>query len=329
MARIRTRGIEAGEWSVFLIVFLPLSVFALGYYLFDVIGIAFYSYAVQDMLGSQKLVDSSKAVNSAVLWGAMAHFYLITSVGVIAVLIGWQRRKVRGLAALPFNVLATFLSVLGLAFLSSVDQQNRPLRAIFLITFRSLQRHPLLGESARLWDVQAILVVINALSMVVPAMLCAFLPILLLKPQAGWSKEMLYERTTDLRFIGTAASSFMVAGVLHMFAWMSWSADLLNQVKLQNLISSVVLYWGCVWTLMLASLYLPVLLILNAWADPVMDIEAIPVKERSQWLIDYGVSFKMISQLPQLLTILAPLISAPLTKILGNLPQLLAGKAPG
>jgi hypothetical protein len=322
MALIRTRGLEASEWSVFLITLPPLTVFALGYYLFDVIGFVFYSYAIQDLLSSKSLVDKSAAINSGVLWGATANFYLIASLGVMAVLIGWQRRKVRGLAALPFNILATCLSVVGVAFLLSVDLQDRPLRAIFMITFRSLQRQSLLGDGARLWGIQTMLSIINLLSIVIPAMLCAFLPILLLKPREGWNKDLLYERALDLRLFGCAGSVFMVSGVLHMFAWMAWASDLLNQAKLEILVSSVTFYWACVWTLMLAVLYLPILLILNILAVPMMEAESIPVKDRGQWLTDYGVSFKIMTQLPQLLTILAPLISAPLTKILGSLPQL-------
>ena len=323
MALIRTRGLEVHEWPVLLIALLPVSPFVLGYYLFDVIGIAFYSYGSHDLATSRPLTDTSKAISSGLLWGAMANFYLITSVVVLLVLIAWKRQKVRGLAAVPFNGLVAFIAVLGLAFLLSVDLEDRPLRAIFLITFRSLQRQNLLGVGARLWWVQITMTMINAFSIIIPAMLCAFLPILLLKPRDGWTKTALYERATDLRILGTSGSVFMVAGVLHMFAWMSWAPDLLDQQNLQTLVASVTLYWGAVWTLMLAMLYLPVLLIFNQLAGPVMEVETVPIKERDQWLTDYGISFKVITQLPQLLSILAPLISAPLTKILGNLPQLL------
>ncbi|MFN7900284.1 MAG: hypothetical protein ACK5N0_11590 [Synechococcaceae cyanobacterium] len=323
MALIRTRGLEVHEWPVLLIALLPVSVFVVGYSLFDVIGIAFYAYGLHDLATSRPLTDPSKAISSGLLWGAMANFYLITSVGVLLVLIAWKRQKVRGLAAVPFNGLAAFLAVLGIAFLLSVDLEDRPLRAIFLITFRSLQRQALLGESFRLGWVQSTMTIINALSIIIPAMLCAFLPILLLKPRNGWTKDVLYERAADLRILGTSGSVFMVAGVLHMFAWMSWAPDLLGQQNLQTLVASVTLYWGAVWTLMLAMLYLPVLLIFNQLAGPVMAVETVPIKERDQWLTDYGISFRIITQLPQLLSILAPLISAPLTKILGNLPQLL------
>ena len=320
---IRTRALELNEWGIFLTPLLPLSAFALGYCLFDVIGFAYYSYGLQGLVSSKKLVDTNPAISSGILWGAMANVYLITGLGVLIVLISWQRRLVRGLAALPFNVLATCLSILGIAFLLSVDMQDRPMRAIFIITLRSLQRHALLGEGARIWAVQITVSLINALSIVVPAMLCSFLPVLLLRPQQGWNQHVLYERAVDLRRLARAGSIFMVAGVLHMYAWMSWAPDLLNQKKLEILASSVVLYWSCVWTLMLAALYLPVLLMFNNLAKPVMDFESVPFKERGQWLADHGISFEPLNQLPHLITILAPLISAPFTQILGNLPQLL------
>jgi hypothetical protein len=324
MALIRSRGLKLDELPIVLISFFPVAVFALGFYLFDLVGIGFYTNLKQIIATSPKHASTTAAVASGVLWAAMAHFYLIASLGILMFLIAWRHQRVRGLAALPFNSMAVFLSVLGLCLLHSVDFTDRPLRGIFLLTFSSLKQQQFLGSGPALLIVQTTLTIINSLSIIVPALLCSFLPILLLKPREGWSQVSLQERAADLRMLGIAGSIFMVAGVVHMFAWMSWAPDLLGQPKLQDLVSSVILYWSCIWTLMLVVLYVPVLVVFNHLAVSVMEDDKVPFKDRPQWLVDCGISFRIVSQFPQLLAILAPLISAPLTKILSGLPEMLA-----
>ena len=154
-------------------------------------------------------------------------------------------------------------------------------------------------------------------------MIIAFLPVLTRPPKNGWCEAELLERIKDARFLGVTASAFMVAGVLHMYAWMSWASQLINKDALESVVGSVVFYWGTVFAMMLAALYVPALIFLQSKAEQVMNEEQIPFKDRSEWLIDRGLSFKFATQLPQFTGILAPLIAAPAGKMIANIHSFL------
>lgn len=209
--------------------------------------------------------------------------------------------------------------MLGVAHLVMVDSQRHPLSAIFYLTFESL-RHTALLEPARLSGVRRILDAINLMSVVVPAVFCAFLPASLLRPPQGWTGEVLAARIKDGRQFGVIASAFLVTGMLHMVAWMQWSAVLLMRKELAPLATSIVFYWGCVFTAMIAALYLPLLVILQARAETLMDRLEVPVAARQEWLAEHGLSYNLIAQLPQLAAIFAPLLSAPFSQLLRIVP---------
>jgi hypothetical protein len=324
--RIRTASLTPAEMGVFTIALLPVGVFLLGHLLFDVIGQAFYEHAMAILGQEGPSFHREMALEAGQVWGATALVYLVVSLCACVYLIQLLRNRVRGRAALPFLALAALLVALGVGYLLAVDAQGHPLSAVFHLTYRSLGRSGLFGTAQRLEGVRLILTIINLMSVVVPAMFCAFLPAFLLRPAEGWGEETLLERIKDGRQLGVMASLFLVAGVLHMYAWMQWSSVLLMRKELEPLAASVTLYWGCVFTTMLAVLYLPLLVALHHRAEAVMDRLDVPAKERAQWLSDRGLSYSALAQLPQMLAILAPLLTAPASKLLRTLPaDLLSG----
>jgi hypothetical protein len=157
---------------------------------------------------------------------------------------------------------------------------------------------------------------------VVPAVLCAIGPLLVRQPNGAWTEEELMMRAKDVRLLGVMASTFLVAGVLHMYAWMSWAPELLNKDGLETVVSSVVFYWGSVYSLMLAAYYTPILLVLQKRAESVMEAQQVPLIERDQWLQRRGLSVRIANQVPQVIGILGPLIAAPIGKFLASLSEL-------
>jgi len=166
------------------------------------------------------------------------------------------------------------------------------------------------------------LTAINLLGVVVPAVLCAFGPLIVREPIGAWTEKELMIRVRDARMLAVLASLFLVAGVLHMYAWMSWAPQLLNKEGLLTVVGSVAFYWGSVFTMMLAALYFPILLVLQDRAEAVMEAQQVPLMERDDWLQQRGLSVRLANQLPQVIGILAPLIAAPAGKFLANLSLL-------
>jgi hypothetical protein len=325
MARARVlRFFLATSAAGFLMSLAPLSVFVLGHLLFDVIGSPFSTNVLRAARSMNVAgVNASEAISDGHVWAATAHFYLMTALLVLAVLVGWLRNRVRGVAVFPYLFTAALLSSLGVAYLLNVDLQDRPMKAIFLFTYTSLARAKFMGGSSYLLSIQSLLNMINLLFVIVPSVIIAFLPVLTRPPKNGWSEAELLERIRDTRLLGVSASVFMVAGILHMYAWMSWAPQLISKEILEPVVGSVVFYWGTVFAMMLAALYVPALIFLQNKAELVMNVEHIPFKDRSQWLIDRGLSFKFATQLPQFMGILAPLIAAPAGKMITNLHSLL------
>jgi hypothetical protein len=186
MKTIRRHSLSLAEWPIFLVALIPVVVFVLGHLLYDVIGISYYSTALQDLQSVKTPPDRQQAISAGILWAALAHFYLVASLCILLFLFHWLRDRVRAPASLPFYALAGFLSVLGVGYLLTMDHENRPIKAIFVVTFYSLSKiSTLLDMGSRLWAVNGILSLINLLSVVVPAGICSFLPVVLLRPVDG------------------------------------------------------------------------------------------------------------------------------------------------
>jgi hypothetical protein len=317
--RIRRAPLTTAELPLLTIGLLPVAVLALGHLLFDVVGLPFARHATELVRRGGGKVPAELAIEAGKVWAATAFLYLVVGCGAVAFLVHLLRSRVRGKAALPFLGLAVVLAVIGVSHLLRVDSQRDPLSAIFYLTFGSLERTGLLQPSG-LGGVRRILDVINLTSVVVPAVFCAFLPASLLRPPQGWTGEVLATRIKDGRQFGVIASAFLVTGVLHMNAWLQWSAVLLMRKEMAPLATSIVFYWSCVFSTMIAALYIPLLVILHARAENLMDPLEVPVAARRQWLADHGLSYNILSQLPQLAAIFAPLLSAPFSEMLRIVP---------
>ncbi len=312
----------AKEGPAMALITYPISVFILGHLLFDWIGAPFAIHVLQAAGSVSAGVNPNEAISDAHVWAATAHLYLLVSLFVLVALFRWMWSRARGRIAFFYLSIAAFLGALGIAFLTSVDIQNRPLKAIFLLTFRSLQLDQGLDASNILGFVSNVLTTINALGVVVPAVFCALIPLLVREPDGSWTEKDLVLRVKDVRMLAVVASVFLVAGVLHMYAWMSWAPELLNKDGLETVVASVTFYWGSVFTMMLAAYYYPVLLVLQDRAEAVMDAQQVPLIERDQWLQRRGLSVRISNQIPQVIGILGPLIAAPIGQFLANLSEL-------
>ena len=127
---------------------------------------------------------------------------------------------------------------------------------------------------------------------------CALISLRVREPDGSWTEKDLVLRVKDVRMLAVVASVFLVAGVLHMYAWMSWAPELPNKDGLETLVASVSFYWGSVFTMMFAAYYHPVLRVLQDRAEAVMDAQQISLIERDQWLQRRGLSVRIANQIP-------------------------------
>jgi len=323
MAKLRKwRSLLARELPSTSLIAYPLVVFILGHLLFDWIGIPFAQHVLEEAESALAGANPNQAISDGHVWAATAHLYLLVSLFVLVALSRWMWTRIRGRLAFAYLAIAGFLIALGIAYLINVDISDRPIKGIFLFTYRSLRVDMELVISPILAFIGNTLTAINLLGVVVPAVLCAFGPLIVREPIGAWTEKELMIRVRDARMLAVLASLFLVAGVLHMYAWMSWAPQLLNKEGLLTVVGSVAFYWGSVFTMMLAALYFPILLVLQDRAEAVMEAQQVPLMERDDWLQQRGLSVRLANQLPQVIGILAPLIAAPAGKFLANLSLL-------
>lgn len=317
--RLRTSPLAAGELRVFALMLLPVVVLILGHGLFEIVGRPFADHVA--MLPRPESAGSrlQESLQGGQAWAATALTFLVVGLSALAFLFHLLRSYLGGRAALPFLAAAAGLACVGWGHLAVAGGRGHAVSAIFLLTYGSLTIGGFLDPLRHL-SVGGILGLINGLSILVTAVVVSFLPLCLLAPTGGWTEETLVRRIKDGRQVAVMASAFLVAGVLHMYAWMQWSALLLGLPGLERIAGSVTLYWSCVFTLMLATLYLPLLVVLHGKAMAVMGALGVPVEGREDWLKQHGLSFNAFSQLPQLAAISAPLLASPLSQLLKTVP---------
>ncbi|HEX5544008.1 MAG TPA: hypothetical protein VFX10_00860, partial [Nitrospira sp.] len=166
--------------------------------------------------------------------------------------------------------------------------------------------------------------IINVQAMVVPVVAllaaCSTLasPVTGVQPDpAFWSLQM-----RRLKEVLSAASAILVAGVLHMGAWLRWPAALVADTKaheaLLGVALAITLFWGVTFTLMLVSTYLPAALLLARRAQALLlESPSQPsAPDPEQWLKDHGLFLSLQDHLPQFGLMLAPLLASPLSSLL-------------
>jgi hypothetical protein len=132
------------------------------------------------------------------------------------------------------------------------------------------------------------------------------------------------------KFIGIV-SVMLVAGVLHMIAWLHWPTALIADKSLAahvvNFSEAIGLYWGATFSLLIATFYIPAAWSISKRAEDI--ITAYPEQtqgmEMQEWLQKHSMSLSPLQQVPQLLAMLAPLLVGPIGATVSKLSSPFVG----
>ncbi len=286
-----------------------------------------FTNLIRSLIGSTHQVGAAQVlaeVRARYIWLATVMLNLVVPVYVTVMcgLIIYRVHSRRRL--LLVATVGVVLCAVGLLILSqSAATQNVLYRVVFGLTFLTL-------EASRRFDpgflshVHTIVSVINVLAVIVPVIAVLAAASAVAPPDEGQrlDPDYLVTRIRYLKEVLNAGSALLVAGILHMDAWLRWPASLVGDKNLQDGVLGVslaiALFWGTTFTLMLVATYGPAASYLGMRARELLREEALAEKiaDPDQWLKEHGLFFTLGEQLPQIGVILAPLLAGPLGSLL-------------
>jgi len=132
----------------------------------------------------------------------------------------------------------------------------------------------------------------------------------------------LSEKVEDLRLVLYFATALLIVGVLQISSLLNWMATFFPVNELKGFFSTITFVFGCAYTILLASIYLPAYYVLQNRAmiyvnaslkstqpDSLQSKEDLPKDYKLQFF-----SFSVMDTLPRVLIILAPLLTGTVTE---------------
>jgi hypothetical protein len=207
--------------------------------------------------------------------------------------------------------------------LYSAKIENALYELVFGFTYKMLIESQMFS-SVFLLHIYAIIAIINIIAAIAPILLLlAICGTLHVPPDVDPMDLTL--RMNRLKDIINMGSAFLVFGVLHMSMWLNWTASLVPDPGLKSKIAgvawSISAYWGAAFTLVLTLTYVPSSVHLQNRARGLiaqgkLGGMTLGTKEADQWLKEHGFSFTFSNQLLQVVSILAPILAAPISSAL-------------
>jgi hypothetical protein len=221
-------------------------------------------------------------------------------------------------------VVGTILCVGNIGYmLYGAYVKNALYELIFGFTYKMLIQSEMFSN-VFLLHVYVIILIINTLASVTPIILLLAVCATLRLPTVPCRlhPDYLAKRMRRLKEIINVGSAFLVFGILHMSMWLNWTASLVKDPALSSKIAgvawSISAYWGVAFTLVLAATYVPATVHLQnqTMKQITRGKNAMAPKEADQWLNEHGFSFTLSNQLTQCISIMAPILAAPISSIL-------------
>jgi hypothetical protein len=167
----------------------------------------------------------------------------------------------------------------------------------------------------------------DALSLVSVFSLCCAACAILWKPapnpnQPQDPSKELRKRHRLLRYVLFTSAALLVIGVLRLSTTLNWGASFIPSDSevgkfIGPLVSGIVSSLGTVYTLLIAGMYFPAVLLLRARTNELA--EAANSVAPDAWLSENGLTLSSSAWLPRIVAILAPLMAGPFIDIIKNL----------
>jgi len=302
----------------------PFGMLLLGKILFELLAFRFPELN-QSLIQSfseikeQPLSLSFQEAKARILWLTSVILYFFVCSAFIAFI--WNTLK-RSLTKSSIAVLISAVmiySVSEIAYLSQAAVNERPLVTIFRFTFDSLQasKQYSLNELSRisftLSIVNFVAIIIVPLGIVTG---CCIMQGCIPHHKVGL--ESLLKKSKYIKELLVGGSAVMVIGILHMQLWLNWPVTFVVDDDVRQQIEAVTLaicqYWGVIYTLTMAALYIPSAFSLSEQARELINLEnSTTDKVNSEiWLAENKMLLSINGQLPQLLAVIAPMLAGTL-----------------
>jgi len=331
-----TAGIgQAGHRSAFRFLMLPLGVFLLANIIFSLT-----AFDIQELVTRiQPLVPSGEnagrsfeEAGARTVWATSVVLFYTTFIAGAAFCLGIVGREPSPQARLRIAGAGAVIAGLMLVYLALSSHLRAPFSYIFYFTYDILAFSERFSPG-ELLAVRAVVSVLNVLAGLVPALaLVTGCCIMSAHAQAGQAElEMLEKRMRNLKLFTVMGSALLMSGVLHMNAWLSWPAALVESRDVAEQVAgfsrAVGVFWGTTFSLTLASFYIPAARSLHGRATEIFEQSAQHSRgeELQGWLEKHGLSITPMRQLPQVGAILAPVLTGSLGGMLENIALPLTG----
>jgi hypothetical protein len=265
-------------------------------------------------------------IQARLLWltSVMLYFFIITGLSVFL----WNilKNALTKMTLLIFVLIGVIISAMEIIYLLQVDYLQSPLLSIFNFTFNTLLGSRLFSAN-ELFVIHATLNIINLITIIIPLFIMLAGCCILFEKPLVVVKEPVYfrEKSSLLKKLVTGSSAMMVIGIVHMQLWLNWPVTFIGDAQVIEQFKSITLsicrYWGVVYTLTIAALYLPAANYLSNQAKVAIEtgqdeeIKKDPVK----WLVENKMLVSPIAQLPQIVAVVAPMLVGSLTSTLSGI----------
>lgn len=278
--------------------------------------------------------DTNTIVSESVsrtAWLFTAFLYITLSLLAVALyaVLAWRSARRRVLLALcALGALGVMLAwggpAVGALYGGEGDyaHESRVMGMLFWLSYETLGSfYATQGMSAAMVGV-GLPFALNAIGTVgvVSAMIagCAILD--LPSDPAARSLAELERRLQRLRYTVNAVSVQLLAGVLQIIAWLRWPVSLVPEPVVPEdsarLILAVSMYWGAAFTLGITAFYLPAMAALRSRVEETLVSNG--NSEPQAWLREHGFTKGFREMVPQAVTVLSPLLIAPVGSFLSS-----------
>lgn len=270
-----------------------------------------------------------KEMKARLLWVSSVIVYFFVCSGFIVFIWHMITRHLTPKKRLLYFALAAIFLTLEIGYiLFFADSENSPLLAIFRFTYNTLAASNIYTLQ-ELTHIETTLTIINFIAIIVTP-LGILTGCCIMQQNPGPSiPELLHlsSQAKHLKDLILGGSAVMVIGLIHMKLWLSWPLSFISDPglldQLEVISVTISQYWGITYSLIIAAMYLPAAFYLSEKARNVISHSNNDALKNNpeQWLVQNKMLISPTAQLPQLVTILSPMLVGSFGSALSSLVQ--------